>query len=144
MSASASSRPSPSEFGRCKTRISGQRVRMPSTNSGGGFQSENELRTQITSFVSWGFLPRLVDDSCDTAIRFLFRGTQIAPRHLFWFGDSENTEERRRDVAERAAGLEQLAVILAHKQERDGIGRMVGVRAAGYRINHSFGVAVVG
>ena len=54
---------------------------------------------------------------------------------------AEDAEHRRCDVAERAIGLQAQLIIVGNQDERNGIGGVVGVRAAGFRIDHGFGVA---
>ena len=64
----------------------------------------------------------------------------ISPR----LAHAQNAQQRRRDIAQRTSALQLRAAVFGQQNERDGIRGVIGVRAAGDRINHRFGVAVIG
>src|SRR5689334_23071922 len=71
--------------------------------------------------------------------------SQIATRHFRWLFKTKQTEQRRRDVFERAPTAELHSDRFFMDQvKRDGIGRVCGVRTAGHGIDHLLGVAVIG
>ena len=60
------------------------------------------------------------------------------------FGDPQELEHRRRDVADAPAALQgDVAVGVVHVQERHGVRRVRGVGLAGRRVLHQLAVAVV-
>ncbi len=69
---------------------------------------------------------------------------QIVSRHLFRFIDSEHPQHRRRNIPQRAVGLQ--CVLLRIFRDNDKWNRIRGVsrvRTSGRRINHHLGVAVI-
>src|SRR6266853_1197792 len=73
-----------------------------------------------------------------------FYNTQIAAAHVFGLRLAEDAEHCWGDVAERAIGLQAQLIIVGNQDERNGICGVVGVRAAGFGVDHGFRVAVVG
>src|ERR1700730_3845788 len=70
--------------------------------------------------------------------------TQIAAGHVFGLGLAEDGEHGGGDVAEGAVGLQAKVIVGGDENEGNGIGGVVGVRAAGGGVDHGFGIAVVG
>src|SRR3989338_279319 len=73
------------------------------------------------------------------------RDSQVASSHLGGLRDAGNGQQSWSDVAQGAALAQADGVAIGrNQQEGNRVGGVVGVRAAGYRINHQLGVAMVG
>src|ERR1044071_7712161 len=69
--------------------------------------------------------------------------SQVFARHLRGLRQAEQTEHRRRNVAQRAA-REQRATITVNQNNRHRIGRVRGEYLPRHGIDHLLGVTVVG
>src|SRR5579883_1750214 len=107
---------------------------MASASEEGGRHSLKGCQTQMVSLV-WAGVVRVI-------LRFRF-DAEVAAGHVLGGGFAEDAKERRSDVAECTAGSELQRVVFRDAEKRDGIRGVVRVRAAGYGIDHGFGVAVI-
>ena len=71
------------------------------------------------------------------------RDAHVAAGHLFGQGIVQDCKERGRDVAERAVSAQAVVRgVFGDVNERDGVGGVGSVRAAGDGVAHELGVAV--
>ena len=70
---------------------------------------------------------------------------QIVPGHFLGLRDTQHAQHGWRNVTQRAIWLQRkLLAICGDDNEGHRIGGVRGVRAAGFRIDHHFGVSVIG
>jgi len=113
----------------------GQRLRIASAREAGGRHSVKGCQTQMVILVFSGVV----------RVIYVFGvEAEVAAGHVGGRGFAEDAEHGGCDVAEGAAGGELERVVFGDTDEGDGIGGVVGVRAAGGGIDHGFGVAVIG
>src|SRR5579885_2209200 len=106
--------------------------------TGCGRHWEKGCQTQMRSLVSAGAGRWMMDMA---ALAF---HAEVAASHVRRLRLAEDAEKSRRNVAKCAAGGQLNAVFFANENERNRIGGVISVRAAGCRVDHGFGVAVVG
>src|SRR6185369_1766460 len=87
------------------------------------------------------YVARIEHHPCYPWLKF----SQIAARHLSWLLEPEQTEQRGRDVFERAACSQLRADrLFIDQMKRHGVRCVRRVWAAGGRIDHLLGVAMIG